>query len=100
MFDKHFATLFVLNLGTSFLHGSTIGIELVDEFRKQIQLIVEYTINVCESADTAFSRVHKQLTEMGNILTQIDKRISSFEKVSKIKQYEYRVINYTNILKK
>lgn len=86
--------------GTSFLQGSTIGIELVDEFRKQIQLLVEYTVEVCKSAYTTFSRVYRQLTEMGNVFSQFDKRITTLENISNNKQYKieaswcYRIDTY------
>ncbi|XP_052086011.1 uncharacterized protein LOC127723428 [Mytilus californianus] len=65
--------------GTSFFQGSTIGLELVDEIRQQIQILVKYADVICKSADAEFSRVYAELREIGNTLSQTDKRISTLE---------------------
>ncbi|CAG2193034.1 unnamed protein product [Mytilus edulis] len=68
--------------GTSFFQGTTIGLELVDTIRQEIQVLVEYAGVICKSCDTEFSRVRSELTEMGTKLSQNDTRISTLEKVS------------------
>lgn len=77
-------------LGTSYLKDTTLGLELVNDIRHQILLLVEYEKVICKSADAEFSTVHNELTEIGKTLRQYDKRISSLENVSNNKcHYEF-----------
>ncbi|XP_063405869.1 uncharacterized protein LOC134689832 [Mytilus trossulus] len=66
--------------GTSFFQGTTIGLELVETIRQEIQVLVEYAGVICKSCDTEFSRVRSELTEMSTKLSQNDTRISTLEK--------------------
>ncbi|CAC5410674.1 unnamed protein product [Mytilus coruscus] len=65
--------------GTSFFQGTTIGLELINDLKQQIHVLVEYADVICKSADTEFSRVHTELTKIGNTLTQNNERISTLE---------------------
>ncbi|CAG2221846.1 unnamed protein product [Mytilus edulis] len=67
--------------GTSYLKDTTLGLELVNDIRQQIQLLVEYEKVICKSADAEFSTVHNELTEIGKTLSQYDNRISSLENI-------------------
>lgn len=77
----------MITSGTSYLNDTTLGLELVNDIRQQIQLLVEYEKVICKSADTEFSKVQNELTEIGKTLSQYDDRISSLETVSNIKCY-------------
>ncbi|XP_071142366.1 uncharacterized protein [Mytilus edulis] len=65
--------------GTGFLQGTTIGLELVNEIRQQIQILVEYADVTCKSTDMEFAKVHAELREIRNRLRHNDKRISTLE---------------------
>lgn len=91
IFDYSFYICCIL-LGTGFLQGTTIGLELVNEIRQQIQILVEYAGVTCKSTDMEFARVHAELREIGNRLRHNDKRISTLENVSN-NQIQYYVAN-------
>lgn len=80
--SDNFGNILYIFIGTSFFQGTTIGLELVDTIRQEIQVLVEYAGVICKSCDTEFSRVRSELTEMGIKLSQNDTRISTLEKVS------------------
>ncbi|CAG2198852.1 unnamed protein product [Mytilus edulis] len=68
--------------GTSFLQGYTISVELVDELRQKLQVLVEYAEVISQTADTEFGKVHEALIDIGETLIQYDKRISTLENVN------------------
>lgn len=74
--------IFCILLGTSFLQGTTIGLELVDDIRQQIQVLMEYATIICKSSDIEFVQVQTELREMSKTLSQNDYRMSVLENVS------------------
>ncbi|VDI67912.1 Hypothetical predicted protein [Mytilus galloprovincialis] len=68
--------------GTSYLKDTTLGLELVNDIRHQIQLLVEVEKVIYKSADTEFSTIYTELTKIGKTLSWHDTRISSLENVS------------------
>ncbi|VDH90167.1 60kDa lysophospholipase, partial [Mytilus galloprovincialis] len=81
--------------GTSYLKDTTLGLELVNDIRHQIQLLVEHEKFICKAADTDFSTVHNELTEIGKTLRQYDKRISSLE--NKVAIQETTLLKYKSL---
>ncbi|XP_071142400.1 serine/threonine-protein phosphatase 6 regulatory ankyrin repeat subunit B-like isoform X2 [Mytilus edulis] len=81
--------------GTSYLKDTTLGLELVNDIRQQIQLLVEYEKVICKSADAEFSKVHNELTEIGKTLSQFDNRISSLE--NKVALQETTLLKYKSL---
>ncbi|VDI46319.1 Hypothetical predicted protein [Mytilus galloprovincialis] len=65
--------------GTSFFQGTTTGLEIVDNIRQEIQVLVTYADVICKSGDTEFSRVHAKLSEMYTKLSQNKERILKLE---------------------
>lgn len=72
----------ILLLGTSFFQGTTTGLEIVDNIRQEIQVLVTYADVICKSGDTEFSRVHAKLSQMYTKLSQNKERILKLENVS------------------
>ncbi|CAC5410694.1 unnamed protein product [Mytilus coruscus] len=81
--------------GTNYLKDTTLGLELVNDIRQQIQLLVEYEKVICKSADTEFSTVHYELTAIGKTLSQYDKRISTLE--NNVAIQEKTLLNYKSL---
>ncbi|CAG2193061.1 unnamed protein product [Mytilus edulis] len=71
--------------GINYLGDTTLGLELVNDIRREITSIMEVEMIICKSADREFSTVYTKLTEIGNRLNKHDKRISSLENVSRNK---------------
>ncbi|CAG2198841.1 unnamed protein product [Mytilus edulis] len=65
--------------GTSFLQGTTLGLELVNDIRQQIQVLIEYAKVIFKSADTELLRVQTELRDIGKLLRLTDNRISVLE---------------------
>lgn len=75
----------MMTLGINYLEDTTLGLELVNDIRREITSIMEVEKIICKSADREFSTVYTKLTEIGNRLNKHDKRISSLENVSRNK---------------
>ncbi|CAC5387269.1 unnamed protein product [Mytilus coruscus] len=53
--------------GRSFLNGSTLGLELVNEISQQTQVLAEYTKQVARKTDDNLLRIKKELDNFGRI---------------------------------
>ena len=72
-----FVFVFVLLAGLHFLHGTTLGLELVKEFQVQSQSLVDYTHLIALESQSTFTQVHTELCkidiEIQTILGRVDK---------------------------
>ncbi|XP_076083201.1 uncharacterized protein LOC143054167 [Mytilus galloprovincialis] len=81
--------------GINYLEDTTLGLELVNDIRREITSIMEVEKIICKSADREFSTVHTKLTEIGNTLNKHDKRISSLE--NKVALQDATLLKYKSL---
>ncbi|CAG2198847.1 unnamed protein product [Mytilus edulis] len=81
--------------GINYLGDTTLGLELVNDIRREITSIMEVEMIICKSADREFSTVYTKLTEIGNRLNKHDKRISSLE--NKVALQDTTLLKYKSL---
>lgn len=67
-------------LGQRFLSGTTFGLEFLNEFCQQTQVLAEYVTSVATKTDDEFMRIKSELEKFKIIM---EKRLSEIDKVSK-----------------
>ena len=67
----------MLFAGLNFIHGTTLGLELVKEFQVETQSLVDYTRLIALDSESTFTQVHTELCkidlEIQTILCRVDK---------------------------
>ena len=54
----------MLLAGLNYLHGTTLGLELVREFQVQTQSLVDYTHLIALESESTFTQVHTELCKI------------------------------------
>ena len=80
----------MLLAGLNFLHGTTLGLELVKEFQVQTQSLVDYTHLIALESESTFTQVH---TELYRIDLEIQTSLGRVDKIESTQIQHERSIN-------
>jgi gamma-glutamylcyclotransferase (GGCT)/AIG2-like uncharacterized protein YtfP len=80
----------LLLAGLNFLHGTTLGLELVKEFQVQTQSLVDYTHLIALESESTFTQVH---TELYRIDLEIQTSLGPVDKIESTQIQHERSIN-------
>ncbi|XP_060567345.1 uncharacterized protein LOC132726094 [Ruditapes philippinarum] len=65
--------------GLQFLQGTTLGVELIQELKKETRALCKYILDIVLKNDTSFQDVHRSLLSIEGSLNKTSERIDNIE---------------------
>ena len=69
----------MLFAGLNFIHGTTLGLELVKEFQVETQSLVDYTRLIALDSESTFTQVHTELCKIDLEIDYITASLASVQ---------------------